>query len=103
MSPSRPGLLVCSRLVSLEARERELEEHINAIEADIADLKLAWDEVEHTKIKNFDNGRMIKVQADDLRNKLPRMKAKQELARTTQANIESEWSKLVQQFIGLFV
>ncbi|KAI4351976.1 hypothetical protein L6164_006273 [Bauhinia variegata] len=95
--------VVCSRVVSLEARERELEEQINAIKADIADLKLARDEVEHRKIEVFDNGRIITDEADDLRNKLPRMKAEQELARTTQANIESEWSKLVQQFIGDFV
>jgi hypothetical protein len=42
----------------------------------------------------------MKAERDDLRNQVPRLKAEKELAKITQANIEEEWSKLGEQFIG---
>ncbi|KAI4351969.1 hypothetical protein L6164_006267 [Bauhinia variegata] len=91
--------MASSQLAILEARKRELEEQIKAIKAEIADFKSARDDAVQRKRKLYENGRIIQSEKDNLRNKVPRLRAEQEWARITKANIESEWSKLVQQFI----
>ncbi|KAI4351973.1 hypothetical protein L6164_006271 [Bauhinia variegata] len=88
---------MCSYMANLEARMRELEQQVNGIKAELADFKLARDGAVQRKRKMFEDGRMIKAEQNDLRIKIPRLRAEQEWARSSQAKIESEWSKLVQQ------
>ncbi|KAI4351970.1 hypothetical protein L6164_006268 [Bauhinia variegata] len=98
----KSGNAVCSELANLKPRKRELKEQINAMKAEIADLKLARDDAVQRKRELFEKGRMIKAQKDYLENKVPQLRAEQEGARITLATIESEWSKLVQQFFEGF-
>ncbi|KAJ1386710.1 putative TMV resistance protein N-like [Sesbania bispinosa] len=91
---------LCNQLVCLQEKKRELEEKINAIKAEIADFTAQRQMAAKRKIELFHEGRVMKVERDDLRNKVPRLKAEQEWAKITQANIEAEWSKLGEQFIG---
>ncbi|KAJ1417959.1 TMV resistance protein N-like [Sesbania bispinosa] len=91
---------LCNQLVCLQEKKRELEEKINAIKAEIADFTAQRQMAAKRKIELFHEGRVMKTERDDLRNKVPRLKAEQEWAKITQANIEAEWSKLGEQFIG---
>ncbi|KAI4351977.1 hypothetical protein L6164_006274 [Bauhinia variegata] len=50
----------------------------------------------------FENGERIKAERDSLRNKVPRLEAEKNGAKMTQANIEHEWSNLVQQLSVAF-
>ncbi|KAI4357307.1 hypothetical protein L6164_001266 [Bauhinia variegata] len=88
-----------SKLANLEAKKRELEDQINAIEENIADCKLARDAAAKRKRQAFENGRTLKSEKDDLKNRVPSLREEQEWAKLTQENIECEWSKLAKQFI----
>lgn len=94
--------VIWSRLDYLEERKKQLEEEIKAVKAEIADFSSAREDVAKRKRQVFENGRMLKAQRDDLRNKVPRLRAEQEWAKITQAYIEDEWSKIGQQFLQSF-
>ncbi|KAI4357639.1 hypothetical protein L6164_001576 [Bauhinia variegata] len=87
-----------SKFVSLEERKRELEKQINAVNNEIAACKSERGRVAERKKEVFEKGRKINAQKEDLRNRVPQLRAEQEWAKTTQACIESEWLNLVQQF-----
>ncbi|XP_058779383.1 TMV resistance protein N-like [Vicia villosa] len=89
-----------NQLACLQEEKRELEEKMNAIKAEIADFTAQRDMVAKRKTELFQTGSVMKAERDDLRNQVPRLKAEKELANITQANIEEEWSKLGEQFIG---
>lgn len=89
-----------NQLASLQEEKRELEEKINAIKSEIADFTAQREMVEKRKTELFCKGKEMRVERDDLRNQVPRLKAEKELAKITQDNIEEEWSKLGEQFIG---
>ena len=92
--------VLCTKLASLHEKKRELEKQINAIKAEIVDFTGERDTVATRKREVFDNGKMLRGERDGLRNQVPRLKAEQEWAKVTQANIEEEWSKLGEQVIG---
>jgi cell division protein FtsB len=89
-----------NQLACLQEEKRLLEEKINAIKAEIEDFTEQREMVAKRKTELFHKGSVIKAERDDLRNQVPRLKAEKELAKITQANIEEEWSKLGEQFIG---
>ncbi|XP_027357320.1 TMV resistance protein N-like [Abrus precatorius] len=90
---------LCNQLSILHKEKRDLEEKINAIKAEIADSTAQRDIVAKRKRELFHEGRVMKAETDDLRNQVPRLKADEEWAKLTQANIEAEWSKIGEQFI----
>jgi len=89
-----------NQLAILQEEKRELEEKINAIKSEIADFTAQREMVVKRKTELFCKGKEMRVERDDLRNQVPRLKAEKELAKIIQANIEEEWSKLGEQFIG---
>ncbi|XP_027186539.1 TMV resistance protein N-like isoform X2 [Cicer arietinum] len=89
-----------NQLACLMEEKRELEEKINAIKGEIADFSAQKDMVGKRKKELFHKGSVTKGERDGLRNQIPRLKAEQEWAKITQANIEEEWLKLGEQFIG---
>ncbi|KAK7314805.1 hypothetical protein VNO77_33333 [Canavalia gladiata] len=91
---------LCDQLVSLQEKKRDLEDKINAVKAEIEDFTVQRDTVAKRKRELFHKGRAMKAERDDLRNQVPRLKAEKEWAKIIQANIEAEWSKLGEQFIG---
>lgn len=91
---------LCDQLACLQERKRVLEEQLIAIKAEIADFETKRDTVVKRKIQVFDNGRLLKAEKGDFMNQMPRLKAKKEFTKIIQANIEAEWSKLGEQFIG---
>ncbi|MED6223665.1 hypothetical protein PIB30_076241 [Stylosanthes scabra] len=88
------------QLESLEEKKRELEVQINAIKAEIADLKAESETAGKRKREVFENAKMLRSERDGLRKQVPRLKAEKEWAKATQANIEEEWSLLAEQVIG---
>lgn len=91
---------LCNQLDCLQGQKRDLEEKINAIKAEIAKSRVKRDAVAKRKRELFQEGKVVKEKRDDLWNQVPRLKAEQEWAKTIQANIEAEWLKLGEQFIG---
>lgn len=91
---------LCDQLASLEEKKRELEEKINAVKSEIADFTSQKDMVAKRKRELFNKGIVMTDERDDLGNQVPGLKAEQEWAKTIQANIEEEWSKLGEKLIG---
>ncbi|XP_027357323.1 TMV resistance protein N-like [Abrus precatorius] len=59
---------------------------------------MARDTALRKKRETFEEGRMLKAQRDELRKRRPRLRAEQESAKSTKANIEDEWSKIREKF-----
>ncbi|MED6124984.1 hypothetical protein PIB30_064064 [Stylosanthes scabra] len=92
---------VCSQLVYLEQRKKELEELLEAIKYSISISQVARDTALSKKRETFEEGRMLKDQRDQLRKQRPRLRSEQESAKATKANIEDEWSKIREKFEGI--
>lgn len=92
---------LCSQLVCLEQRLKELEEQIKAIKYNISNSKVARDTAFIKKREIFEKGRTLKAQRDQLRRQRPCLRSEQESAKATKANIEDEWSKIREKLDGI--
>ncbi|XP_019436813.1 PREDICTED: uncharacterized protein LOC109343119 [Lupinus angustifolius] len=94
---------LCSKLVYLEERKKELEEQINGVKANISISALARDNVLRKKRETYEEAMMMKIQRDELRKQRPRLRAEQESAKATKGNIEDEWLKIRDKFDRIFI
>ncbi|XLT94444.1 hypothetical protein HN873_016106, partial [Arachis hypogaea] len=92
---------LCSQLVYLEQRKKELEQQLEAIKYSISISEVTRDTALSKKRETFEEGKMLKAQRDQLRKQRPRLRSEQESAKATKANIEDEWSKIREKFDGI--
>ncbi|CAL0323876.1 unnamed protein product [Lupinus luteus] len=94
---------LCSKLVYLEERKKELEEQINDVKGNISIAALARDNALRKKRETYEEAMMLKSQRDELRKLRPRLRAEQESAKATKGNIEEEWLKIRDKFDRIFI
>ncbi|KAE9588313.1 putative TIR domain, winged helix-turn-helix DNA-binding domain-containing protein [Lupinus albus] len=94
---------LCSKLVYLEERKKELEEQINDVKANITISALARNNAVRKKRETYEEAIMLKTQRDELRKLRPRLRAEQESAKATKGNIEDEWLKIKDKFDRIFI
>ncbi|KAJ7950247.1 Disease resistance protein [Quillaja saponaria] len=88
------------QLADLERRKKELENEIYVIKANISASTMDRERAVEKKRELFKEGKLIKAQRDEKRNRVLRLRAEHQSAKKTQSIIEAEWSKLQEQFKG---
>ncbi|KAF7820619.1 TMV resistance protein N-like isoform X1 [Senna tora] len=85
-------------LASLEETKKKLEEQMNDLKVEICNSRLSKDATAKRKREIYEEGKMLKVERDELREQEPYFTEEWESANETQLNIKAEWSKLGEKF-----